>query len=302
MKKEIGFIGLGRMGFNMATRLVESGYRVVTVYRSDKSTAAANSIGVEVVADYQELVNTLSPERVIWMMVPSGEVDNVLAQFSPLVAKGDTIIDGGNTFFKETLRRYQDLNSKGINYIDCGVSGGITGARNGASVMVGGNQEVFNRHEEIFKTLATPNGYARVGNTGAGHFVKMIHNAIEYGMMGAIAEGFNVLSEKQAEFGLDIKQILKPYQNESIIAGKLVDWLATAYTEGQIDAIVGEVPKGETEFEMEYVTTISNVKILEQAIEQRKATRINPSYTGKLIAAMRNQFGGHKVITPEDKV
>lgn len=300
MKKEIGFIGLGRMGFNMATRLVEHDYRVVTVYRSEKATAAAESIGVEVVADYAELMNTLSPERLIWLMVPSGEVDNVLAQIVPLVAAGDTIIDGGNTFFKETLRRYQEVNQKGINYIDCGVSGGMEGARNGASIMIGGEQAVFDRHEEVFKALAASNGYARVGKHGAGHFVKMTHNGIEYGMMGAIAEGFSFLKDNQAEFDLDLREVLKPYKNQSIITSKLIDWLDKAYEEGQIEAISGEVPKGETEFEMEYIASVSDVKVLKAALEQRKDTRVNPTYAGKLIAAMRNQFGGHKTIAKKE--
>lgn len=300
MKKEIGFIGLGRMGLNMATRLIEHDYRVVTVARSEKTNAAATSIGVELVADYQELIATLSPERLLWLMVPSGEVDNVLAQIVPLVAAGDTIIDGGNTFFKDTLRRYQEISQQGINYIDCGVSGGMEGARHGASIMIGGEPETFARHEEVFKALAAPNGYAHVGKHGAGHFVKMTHNGIEYGMMGAIAEGFNFLKVNEEALGLKLPEILKPYQHESIITSKLVDWLNKAYEEGQIDEISGEVPKGETEFEMEYIASVGDVKVLKAALEQRRETRVNPNYIGKLIAAMRNQFGGHKTIAKDE--
>lgn len=299
MKKEIGFIGLGRMGLNMATRLVENDYRVVTIHRNDNSTATAREIGIEVVSNYEELMMTLSPERLVWLMVPSTEVDNVLEKLLPFTEAGDTLIDGGNTFFKETLRRFKDLEARNINYIDCGVSGGMEGARNGASVMVGGDKEVFERHEDVFKSLATENGYARVGNHGAGHFVKMVHNGIEYGMMGAIAEGFAVLHENEEEFSLELHEILKPYQNESIITSKLVDWVAKAYREGQIDEISGEVPKGETEFEMEYITSITKADILESALKQRRDTRENPTYAGKLIAAMRNQFGGHKVVKPD---
>lgn len=301
MKKEIGFIGLGRMGLNMATRLIENGYRVVTVSRSESSNERAQSIGVEVVADFAELGSTLSPERLVWLMVPSSQVDSVLEQVMPHVEAGDTVVDGGNSFFKETQRRHAEITAKEINYVDVGVSGGIEGARNGASVMVGGDADVFARHEEVFKVLAAPNGYARVGGPAAGHFVKMTHNGIEYGMMGAIAEGFNFLQEKQSELGIDLTEVMKPYQNESIITSKLVDWLAKAYEEGQIDEISGEVPKGETEFEMEYIASESDVKVLQAALEQRKETRDEPTYTGRLIAAMRNQFGGHSVFESKDK-
>lgn len=299
MKQEMGFVGLGRMGLNMTTHLVEQGYRVVGYNRSDAPRPEAGEAGVEVVASLAEMITALPSPRVIWLMVPSQAVDAVLAELLPLLASGDSIIDGGNSFYQDSLRRHQELKQQEINFLDCGTSGGMEGARHGASIMVGGQAEVFLTHEHIFKALAAPDGYARVGNEGAGHFVKMIHNGIEYGMMGAIAEGMSVLHEHEAEFGIDIKAVLKPYEHESVITSKLVTWLRQAYDEGQIDLIKGEVPTGETEVEMEHITTIGEVKVLQAALEQRKQTRTKASYLGKLIAAMRNQFGGHKVITPE---
>lgn len=296
MKKEIGFVGLGRMGLNMATHLVEGGYRVIGYNRSEEPRVEALKVGIEITPSLSAIVQGLSAPRVVWLMVTSGAVDTVLAELTPLLEVGDTIIDGGNSFYKDSIRRHAELSAQGIHFLDCGTSGGMTGARHGASIMVGGSADVFSKHEHIFKALATKDGYARVGKEGAGHFVKMIHNGIEYGMMGAIAEGVTLLHEHEAEFGINLREVFKPYEHESIITSKLVSWLVEAYNEGQIDAIEGVVPKGETEEEMEHITTLGNVKVLEAALAQRKATRETPSYLGKLVAAMRNQFGGHKVI------
>jgi len=299
MKKELGFIGLGRMGINMATHLVEEGYRVVGLDPNEEAQYTASKAGVEIVGTYEEMTTVLAPDRLVWLMVPSTLVDAVLDDLVPLLAAGDTIIDGGNSFYQDSLRRHKALKEKELLFLDCGTSGGMGGARHGAAIMVGGDADVFATHEHVFAALAAPQGYARVGNAGAGHFVKMVHNGIEYGMMGAIAEGITVLHEHEEQFGIDLREVFKPYEHESIISSKLVSWLKTAYDEGQIEFIKGEVPTGETEAEMEHITTIGEVRVLEAALEQRKATRQNPSYLGKLVAAMRNQFGGHKVISKE---
>jgi 6-phosphogluconate dehydrogenase len=296
MKKEIGFIGLGRMGVNMATNLVEKGYRVVGLDPSEEAQQHAAEAGVEIVSDYAALAAALEAPRVVWVMVPSTLVDTVIGELTPLLAQGDTIIDGGNSFFKDSIARHKKLEASGIHFLDCGTSGGMEGARHGASIMVGGRRDIFETHEHIFKALAAPDAYALVGREGAGHFVKMIHNGIEYGIMGAIAEGVSVLHDHEAELGIDLKKVFKPYEHGSIIASKLVTWLRQAYDDGQIELVAGEVPRGETEGEMEYITTIGSVPVLRAAIEQRKATREKESYTGTLIAAMRNQFGGHRVL------
>ncbi len=299
--KVIGFIGLGRMGLNMATLLVEKGYRVVGYNRSEEARIAAKAVGVEVVDDISSLITALPLPKVVWVMVSSSAVDAVLNELTPQLSPGDTIIDGGNSFYKDSIRRHKALKEKELKFLDCGTSGGMDGARHGASIMVGGRPEVFAEHEHIFASLATKDGYARVGNEGAGHFVKMIHNGIEYGMMGAIAEGMTILHEHEEEFGIKLEEVFKPYEHESIITSKLVSWLKKAYDEGQIDLITGEVPRGETESEMEHIVTLGDVKVLEGALAQRKATREKASYLGKLIAAMRNQFGGHSVIKREAK-
>jgi 6-phosphogluconate dehydrogenase len=299
MKKELGFIGLGRMGLNMATLLVEKGYRVVGIDVHEAARQAAVEAGIEVVDSYAAMVSTLAPARLIWVMVPSAHVDGVLEELIPLLVASDTIIDGGNSFYQDSLRRHEVLREKNISFLDCGTSGGISGARHGAAIMVGGDEAIFQAHEQVFAALAAPLSYARVGGPGAGHFVKMVHNGIEYGMMGAIAEGVTVLHEHSNQFGIDLTEVFKPYEHESIISSKLVSWLRQAYDEGQIDLIKGEVPTGETELEMEHITTIGDMKVLEAALAQRKQTRERESYLGKLVAAMRNQFGGHRVIEKE---
>lgn len=299
MQKELGFIGLGRMGLNMATLLVEHGYRVVGYDQDESTQAVAAAAGVEVVSSLAAVIAALAPERVVWIMVPSQYVDAVLDELLPSLAVGDTVIDGGNSFYQDSLRRHTLLAEHQLSYLDVGTSGGVGGARRGASIMVGGDVAVFAKYEHIFNALAAPGGYARVGNAGAGHFVKMVHNGIEYGMMGAIAEGFTVLHEHEAQLGIELAEVFKPYEHESVISSKLISWLRQAYEEGQIDVIKGEVPTGETEREMEHITTIGEVKVLQAALAQRQATRLKPSYLGKLVAAMRNQFGGHKTISSE---
>ncbi len=299
MHKEIGFVGLGRMGFNMVTLLREKEYRVVGYNQNSAPYGDTAAIGVEMTTSLAEMVSQLASPRVVWLMVPSGAVDTVLEELAPLLTVGDTVIDGGNSFYKDSIRRHATVKEKGIEYLDCGTSGGMTGARHGAAIMVGGSVETFKAQEHLFAALATKDGYARVGNEGAGHFVKMIHNGIEYGMMGAIAEGVTILHEREAEMGINLNEVFKPYEHESIITSKLVSWLVNAYKEGQIELIEGIVPKGETEEEMEHITTLGETLVLEAALAQRKKTRENPSYLGKLVAAMRNQFGGHKVIAKE---
>lgn len=296
MKKEIGFIGLGRMGLQMALRLHEAGYQVVGFDQSETARTAASAVGISVVSNYTELLCSLSESRVIWCMVPSQYVDEVLKEITSKLAAGDTIIDGGNSFYKDSLRRHAELKAAQLQFLDCGSSGGVSGARSGAALMVGGPEDTFSQHEAVFAALAASGGYARVGAAGAGHFVKMIHNGIEYGMMGAIAEGMSVLHEQGTQFRIDLNAVLKPYEHESVIASKLITWLRQAYDEGQIERIKGVVPTGETEQEMEHITTLAATPILKAALAQRQSTRTAPSYVGKLIAAMRNQFGGHQTI------
>lgn len=296
-RKELVFIGLGRMGKAMTEHLVEQGYQVHGFDVSEDARAEAAAAGVTVYNSIADAVGEMSEEKLVWLMVPSKFNDDVLAELYPLLSPGDTIIDGGNTFFEDTVRRAKDAAEKKLNYIDCGTSGGMEGARHGASLMVGGEKEVVEQYRHLFEALAAENGFGHVGKTGAGHFVKMIHNGIEYGMMGALAEGVNVLEERQTEFDINIMEAMKAYEHQSIITSKLATWLGDSFrTEGYLEQIAGEVPKGETEEEMEYIVANQDVKVLEAALQQRKDTREKPSRIGVFVSAMRNQFGGHKTI------
>ena len=297
MQKELVFIGLGRMGAAMTEHLVEEGFTVHGYDVSEEARTTAAAFGVDTSETIKEAIERMSGRKIVWLMVPSKFVDDALAEVTAELNPRDIIIDGGNSFFKETLRRGEEMKAKDIFYIDCGTSGGVDGARHGASIMVGGDQETFTEIEEIFSTLATKDGYARAGGPGAGHFVKMVHNGIEYGMMGAIAEGLSFVESRKEDLDIDVMEVLKPYEHGSIITSNLMSWMADAYkTEGYLENIAGEVPKGETEFEMEYIVEQDMTPVLKASLDQRKATREQASRTGTLISAMRNKFGGHKTI------
>ncbi len=284
----------------MAANLVEQDYTVHGYDVDDKARSSADVDGVIVHKTLEEAVSTLQTPRTIWLMLPSKYVDATLKQLRPLLTSGDTIIDGGNSFFKDSIHRHNDLMAEPIHFLDCGTSGGVSGARNGASLMVGGPKEIVKQHEHIFTALAIKDGYGHVGGSGAGHFVKMVHNGIEYGMMGAIAEGINVLHHHKDGLDLNINETLKPYQHGSIIESNLMNWISDAYhLDGYLEKIAGEVPTGETEMEMEYLIDHEDVRVLDAAVLQRKLTRIEPSFIGTLISAMRNQFGGHKIVDKE---
>lgn len=301
MNKELIFIGLGRMGLAMTSRLVEAGFTVHGFDLDEKSRQEAAEIGVLTYSSLAETIQQMPERKIVWLMVPSKSVDDVISETTPCLKLGDIVIDGGNSFFKDTLHRSNEFSRNQIHFVDCGTSGGMRGARHGAAIMVGGEKSVVKEIEPIFETLAMKNGYAHVGKTGAGHFVKMVHNGIEYGMMGAIAEGMSYIEDHQSEFEIDVKQVLNPYQHGSIVTSNLMDWMADSYrTEGYLEAIAGEVPRGETEEEMEYIITAGKTPVLAASVEQRKATRGNPSRIGTLLSAMRNQFGGHAVVKKDD--
>ncbi len=294
-------IGLGRMGAAMAERLIESDYKVLG-YDTEQTVLENSPKSITIFDSLEASIKSMSNPRTIWLMVPAKFVDDVLQNIIPHLQTGDKIIDGGNSFFKDSIRRHKELLDIGINFIDCGTSGGVSGARNGASLMVGGETAVVQEVEHVFTTLAATNSYGHVGGPGAGHFVKMVHNGIEYGMMGALAEGMNVLHEHKHDLAINIDNVLKPYQNGSVITSSLMNWLADSYTTpGYLDRIAGEVPKGETESEMEYLIEHESVAVLSAAVEQRKQTRTKPSHIGRLLSAMRNQFGGHKIIQTKNE-
>ncbi|MEK7088043.1 MAG: phosphogluconate dehydrogenase (NAD(+)-dependent, decarboxylating), partial [Patescibacteria group bacterium] len=261
MKKEIGYIGLGKMGLAQVRRLVDNGWHVVAWNRSEEPRKTATKGGAEVRGTLKEVTAQLQKPRLIWLMVSHKAVDGVLKELLPYLLKGDTVIDGGNSFYRDSMRRAKTLARRGIHFLDVGVSGGPKGARNGACLMIGGDKRVFKKYEWLFKDLSRDAGYADVleniritggggkkqgsyayvGASGAGHFVKMAHNGIEYGMMQSLAEGFALL--KRSKFKLNLKQVAELYNKESVIESRLVGWLAKAFSEHgeNLKSISGEV-------------------------------------------------------------
>ncbi len=295
--KQIGYIGLGKMGFNMCERLLEKGWEVSAYNRSPGPTKDLAQKGAVPAYSLGELVSHMSEPRLLWLMVSHEAVDSILNELTPLLSSVDVIIDGGNSLYKDSIRRSYELAQKGIGFLDAGVSGGPVGARRGACVMVGGKKETFMECEEVFHDIAAKNAYQYVGPSGAGHFVKMAHNGIEYGMMQSLAEGFALL--KQSPFNLDIQHIAELYNNGSVIESRLVEWLADGLEEygPELEKISGAVSQsGEglwtVEAGKEMGADVASIKL---AVDFRTRSQEKPSYTGKLLSAMRNQFGGHNV-------
>ena len=229
-------------------------------------------------------------------MVSSKAVDAIIKQIHPYLKKGDIVIDGGNSFYKDSIKRYKALRKHGVGFLDCGTSGGIEGARHGACMMIGGDRAVFKKVEILFKDMCVKNGYGYMGKAGAGHFVKMVHNGIEYGMMSAIGEGLQAVENNKKDFDFNLDGVIKVYSHGSIIESRLVSWLEKAWKEDKyLKKIKGTVPRGETEGEMEKLERLSKMPVLREARMTRVRTRKKPSLAGKMIAAMRNQFGGHAV-------
>ncbi|MEK7193091.1 MAG: NADP-dependent phosphogluconate dehydrogenase, partial [Patescibacteria group bacterium] len=233
----------------------------------------------------------------IWVMVPWKAVDSVVSEISPLLQKGDMIIDGGNSPYKDSIRRAEESTKLGLEYLDAGVSGGPSGARNGACIMVGGEPEVFMKVELIFKDLALPDGYLYAGKSGAGHFAKMVHNGIEYGMMQSLAEGFTLIRESKFKF--DLEALSKLFNTGSVIESRLVGWLSSGYKKygTELGAISGEVAaSGEGKWTVNFAKESGiDVPAIESALAFRERSAGNPTYLGKVLSVLRNQFGGHSI-------
>ena len=295
---ELGMIGLGRMGANMTERLLGAGHRVVCYDRSPQAVQSVVSKGAAGADSLKATSAALKPPRVVWLMVPSGDpVDQTIQALVPDLQPGDAIVDGGNSYYKDTLRRAAALKESGIHYIDVGTSGGIWGLKEGYSLMVGGDEEVVERLAPIFQSLAPApdKGWGRVGPSGAGHFVKMIHNGIEYGLMQAFAEGF-ALMEGKTDFNLDLNQIAEIWRHGSVVRSWLLDLIAAGLA-GNPD-LGGIKPYVEDSGEGRW--TVSEAVDLEIAapvitlsLLQRLRSRDPDSFADKLLALMRHEFGGH---------
>ncbi len=301
---KLGYVGLGKMGYGMVELLLDKHHEVVVYNRSQEPVRAIAQRGAEPADSPRSLAAALTPPRLVWLMVPYQAVDVVLNDLVPFLAKGDTVIDGGNSPYKETVRRAAELEKKGIEFLDAGTSGGPGGARTGACIMIGGKEEVFRKYEQLFRDLSVENGYAYLGRSGAGHFVKMVHNGIEYGMMQALAEGFAVL--KESPFDLDLVKVADLYNHRSVIESRLTSWLKTAYEQHgtELKDISGSVAQsGEGMWTVDAATELGVPSpIIKGALDFRLQSQKSPSYTGRIVSALRHQFGGHEVKAKEQEI
>jgi 6-phosphogluconate dehydrogenase len=295
---EIGMVGLGKMGANMATRLLRGGHRVVVYDINEAAIQSLEGEGAEGARTLAEIVAKLDAPRSVWVMVPSGDItEQTVLSLAEVLSPGDTIIDGGNSNYKDTQRRAKILQEKGLSFVDVGTSGGIWGLAEGYSMMIGGSTEVVEHHRTIFETLAPApdQGWGHVGPHGAGHFVKMIHNGIEYGLMQAYAEGFEILKAK-GEFGLDLHQVAEIWRYGSVVRSWLLDLTSNALADDQdlkdIKAWVADSGEGRwTVFEAVDLDIAAPVITL--SLQRRLRSRSEAPFSDRLLAAMRNQFGGH---------
>ena len=294
---QLGMIGLGRMGANMTERLVLGGHRVITYDRSAEAVQRVvdkGAVGAHSLADF---VKQLSLPRAIWLMVPAGDpVDQTIELLLPQLSKGDVLIDGGNSNYKDSIRRAEKLKQQGLHFVDAGTSGGIWGLKVGYCMMIGGEKEIVAHLEPIFKTLAPKDGFLHVGPSGAGHFVKMIHNGIEYGMLQAYGEGFELL--KASQFDLDLGAISHLWNQGSVVRSWLLELCESAFAKDpKLDAIKGYVEdSGEGRWTVaEAIEKSVPAPVLTLALFARFASRQDSSFSAKVIAALRNEFGGHAV-------
>ena len=294
---QIGFIGLGKMGLNMVTRLLRGGHAVVAYDRTADAVSRAEAVGALGVSSLEQLVAGLAPPRTVWMMVPSGDpTEATVTALAGLLAGGDTIVDGGNTNFHDDVRRAQSLAGRGIRYVDAGTSGGIWGLTEGYCLMVGGDEDVCRRLEPIFLTLAPDHGYLRVGGHGAGHYVKMIHNGIEYGLMQAYAEGFELMHE--SEYHVDTAAVAALWNHGSVVRSWLLELAASALAaDPDLSALTGYVDdSGEGRWTLhEGIDRGVPLPVMTAAVFTRFRSRENNPFSERLLAALRNQFGGHAV-------
>ena len=297
---DIGMIGLGRMGGDMTRRLLRGGHRVVVYDAQPEAALTLVGEGAIGASSIEDLVERLEPPRTTWVMVPSGEpTEAIINALAEALSPEDVIIDGGNSNYKDSIRRAASLAERGLRFLDVGTSGGVWGLDWGYSLMIGGDAEVFQRLEPIFQTLAPgpDRGYGRVGPAGAGHFVKMAHNGIEYGLMQAYAEGFELMQAKE-EFGLDLAQIAEIWRYGSVVRSWLLDLTAAALVEdpglGSVQAYVEDSGEGRWTVQ-ESVDLSVPAPVISAALQARFRSRQERPFGARLLAAMRNRFGGHAV-------
>jgi 6-phosphogluconate dehydrogenase len=297
---KLGMVGLGRMGANMAERLLGGGHEVVGFDPNADARQALKGKGAADADSLPALVKALAAPRIVWLMVPSGKItDDAVNTLMPLLEPGDTVIDGGNSNYKDSLRRAQVYTSKKIGYVDCGTSGGVWGLKEGYSMMIGGDEAVVEALRPIFETLApsAKQGWGRVGPCGSGHFTKMVHNGIEYGMMQAYAEGFSILQHKK-EFALDLHQVGEIWRYGSVVRSWLLDLTSDAL--GKNPTMAGIAPfvvdSGEGRWTVDEAIELNvPAPVITLSLIERLRSRDTDSFSDKLLSAMRNEFGGHPI-------
>jgi 6-phosphogluconate dehydrogenase len=294
---QIGFVGLGKMGMNMVTRLARGGHEVIGFDRSPDAVAHVSTVGARGVPSLQALVQALAAPRAVWVMVPAGAAtESTIADLAGLLQSGDTLIDGGNTNFHDDISRAGMLATRGIAYVDAGTSGGIWGLQEGYCLMVGGPEAACRRLEPVFLTLAPVDGYARVGESGAGHYVKMVHNAIEYGLMQAYAEGFELLTRSQ--FQVDVSKVASLWRHGSVVRSWLLDLTARALEEDPalsgLTSYVDDSGEGRWTLQ-EAIERAVPMPALTSSLFTRFRSREDNPFAERLLSALRNQFGGHAV-------
>ncbi|UPM56251.1 phosphogluconate dehydrogenase (NAD(+)-dependent, decarboxylating) [Gottfriedia acidiceleris] len=293
---KVGLIGLGKMGLNLGQNLMDHNHEVVAFDLNTAAVEEMKGFGAVGTSSLEELVKNLDTPRVLWIMVPHGVVDSVINDVKPFLSEGDIIIEAGNSHYKESIRRYDELKEHGIRFMDAGTSGGMEGARNGACYMVGGDQEAWDIVEPIFKDTSVENGFLYAGKIGSGHFLKMVHNGIEYGMMAAIGEGFEVL--EKSDFDYDYEKVAKVWNNGSVIRSWLMELTENAFSkDAKLDEIRGVMhSSGEGKWTIETALDLqAATPVIAMSLLMRYRSLDNDTFTGKVVAALRNEFGGHAV-------
>jgi 6-phosphogluconate dehydrogenase len=295
---QLAMIGLGRMGGNMSERLMRDGHKMVVFDRSPETVQKYAGLGATGAASAQEVVSKLAAPRIVWIMVPAGKpVDDTIAALLPGMSQGDVIIDGGNSNFHDTMRRAKELEPKGIHFVDSGTSGGIWGLENGYCLMIGASPEAFALCEPIFKSLAPPDGYGHMGPPGSGHYVKMIHNGVEYGMLQAYAEGYEILHASK-DFKLDLHKIAGVWNHGSVVRSWINELAERAFErDANLDQLKGYVEdSGEGRWTVQEAIDLDvPAPVITLSLLARLRSRQADSFGGKVIAALRNEFGGHAV-------
>ncbi len=296
---EIGVIGLGKMGYGLACNLKDKNYTVFGYDLSDENVNKTKAYDIAAFTAIDKFANSFKNRKIIFLLIPAGSVvDKVIESLGEFLNQGDVVIDAGNSNYKDSIRRYEQLKEKGVSFLDCGTSGGPSGARNGACTMIGGDKETYDELEKVFTDISVKDGALYTGKAGSGHFVKMVHNGIEYGMMQSIAEGYEIMHE--SDFDIDLAKVSKLYNNGSVIRSWLIELVQKALEEDpKLDALKGVMhASGEAKWTVETALDYEiPAPVITLSLMMRNRSLRDDTYSGKIVAALRNQFGGHDIVS-----